>query len=132
MSIDYSSLTFPKGTPRRLAKARKDRAEVKVKKSVRAQCVERDGFCRYPVDVSHDTTEWFLAMTSCHGPLEWAHLHARRRSQTRGEAPEKRHTTAGSLMLCRFHHRAYDAHRLFITALTRRGADGPLKFRRAK
>ena len=68
----------------------------------------------------------------CNGASEWAHMHSRRRSKTRGMSPEHRHDTAHSLMLCHFHHGEYDAKRLIISALTRTGADGPLKFKRTK
>lgn len=127
----------PKPEPRRRVKRRKQRQAAKVVKSVRAQVVERDGECR----VFHALARMLLSKDRwsfqgvtpaiCNGESEWAHLHSHRRSQTRGQAAEKRHTTAGSLMLCRYHHQEYDAHRLTITALTRKGADGPLKFRRA-
>jgi hypothetical protein len=124
-----------KGKTRKQIKARKDRAEAKVKRHVRRQCELRDNLCRLgewewnPLDWHEDTIT--DNDSGCDGPSEWAHMHAKRRSQTRGQAPEVRHDTAHSLMLCRFHHTEYDAHRLTITALTRRGADGPLKFRRA-
>lgn len=66
---------------------------------------------------------------ACGGPSEWAHLRPHARFQTRGEAPERRHTTAGSLMLCRLMHHLYDAHRMAIEAEDAdRGADGPLRF----
>jgi hypothetical protein len=127
---------FPKGKTRKQLKAKKDRAESKVKKAVRDACVDRDSLCRFgewewnPLDWhADDLTD---NDEGCNGPSEWAHMHARRRSQTRNQAPEIRHDTRYSFQLCRFHHGEYDSHRLLITALTRRGADGPLKFRRAK
>ena len=133
MSIDYSSLTFPKGTPRRTVKARKDRAEDQAAKVVRSDCLERDGYCRASgLPGVPNLDQGRQPGWDCDGPAEWAHMHIRRRSKTRGQAPEVRHDTKHSLMLCRYHHQEYDAHRLIITALTRRGADGPLKFRRAK
>lgn len=130
-----SGLALPKGEPRRRVQGRQQRAEAKVKRAVRAACVRRDFDCRIcdwdqnPDDLHSDDldTETFSRDIS-----EWAHMHVRRRSQTRGEAPEKRHTTAGSLMLCRFHHQEYDAHRLRITALSRKGCNGPLRFTKAK
>ena len=88
-------------------------------KAVRAACVLRDGYCR--------ALESCLA-GGCEGPSEWAHLGPWRRARTMGQAPELRHHTQGSLMLCAFHHRLYDAHRLQIDA-TVVGADGPLTFR---
>lgn len=139
MAIGYG-VACPKPEKRKTTNGRKDRAEAKVKKDVRAQCVERDGQCRVFRTIAGQHGGWAILgalvqihmKDMCDGPSEWAHMHSRRRSQTRGQAPERRHDTAHSLMLCRFHHQAYDAHRLHITALTRKGADGPLKFRRAK
>lgn len=48
-NLDAESRTLrPNAKPpkRKTLKGRKDRAEAKVKKTVRAQCVERDGYCR--------------------------------------------------------------------------------------
>jgi hypothetical protein len=137
MSMDTSQLPLPKnptGT-RKQQQARAARAEAKVKKAVRAACVKRDGMCRIAsiegpalYDTMHEPF-----YNECGGVSQWAHMHARRRSQTRGEAPEKRHTTAASLMLCLAHHDQYDGRarpRLLITRTSRKGADGPLRFRR--
>lgn len=120
-----------KGVKRSTLKGREDRAEAKVKKAVRTACVQRDDYCRMSTGWGDVYPVTALAIR-CVGPSEWAHMHIRRRSQTRNQAPEIRHDTAHSLMLCKFHHQEYDAHRLIITALTRKGADGPLKFRRGK
>ena len=110
---------------RKQVKARADRAEAKVAKAVRAKCVERD----------EDSRVRWSAWASMGGTLEqitsrpeWAHLHAQRRSKTAGMPPEARHSTQWSLMLPRAIHRLYDAKELDITALTDRGADGPLRF----
>jgi hypothetical protein len=120
----------PKGKTRKQLKAAKDRRASIVQKLVRAACCARDLFCRVGTDsLLYDHTPVF---TECSPVQEWAHMHSHRRSQTRGQAAEKRHTTMGSLMLCRHHHAEYDAHQLKITALTRAGADGPLKFTRAR
>ncbi len=127
------SIACPKPEKRKTVKGRAKRKEAEWAKVVRAFCAVRDGLrCRLQMggqfwmeDVrSHN--EW------CDGPSEWAHMHSRRRAQTRNQAPEVRHDTKHSLMLCRLHHGDYDAHRLKITALTRKVADGPLKFTRAK
>lgn len=96
------------------------RYEPAVIKQVRAACVARDGLCRV------DTRMRAIGIT-CEGPSEWAHLGPWRRSKTVGQAPTLRHHTMGSLMLCAFHHRLYDAHRLEIEGTTT-GADGPLTF----
>lgn len=96
---------------------------------VRGECVVRDGYCRIG-RVSEP------ALGPCSGPSEWAHLGDKRRARTRGQEPEERHTTAGSLMACRAHHYAYDkgieadGTKLHIEERTPKGADGPLAFRR--
>lgn len=105
----------PKPASRKQVKAKATRAERQVIKSVRERCVERDGYCR------------LAGMTErlrCFGRSEWAHLNESRRFKTRGMAPEDRHTTEGSLMLCNAHHQAYDSHHISIMPLTDRGADG--------
>lgn len=98
MVIDTRVLAYPKPEPRATTKRRLARLETRVKRSVRAQCVARDGYCLL--------AGWHV----CQGPSEWAHAHSHRRSQTRGQAPEQRHQLASSMMLCRSAHRAYDAH----------------------
>jgi len=118
----------PKGITARY-RAKRRRAEGPVKKAVRAECVVRDGYCR----AAHDWELW--KSSPCEGPSEWAHMHSRRRSQTRNQAPGVRHDTKHSFMACQKHHSEYDGRqspRLFVTALTDKGADGPLKFRRGK
>ena len=127
---------FPKGRTRKQLKARKDRQEARIVKLVRAACAVRDGYCRRRRDQVDNRLMFQDAYTaieihSCDGPSEWAHFGGKRRARTRGQAPEVRHTTAGSLMLCRSAHADYDAGRLKITALTRHGCDGRLKFKRA-
>lgn len=102
--------------------AKRRRAEGPVITAVRAACVERDGYCRY----WNDTFARCFVSAECHGPSEWAHLENMRRGRTRGMKPELRHTTAGTAMLCRFHHRAYDAGTLRIASITGTGADGPM------
>lgn len=117
---------FPKGPTRKTLKGRKTRAEAKVKRSVRAACVERDGYCRMGSWAEGDVGGWFTAM--CSGKSEWAHRAGHRRSQTRGQAPAVRHTTKHSLMLCTRHHAMEEAGKLMVVYLTARGCDGPLRF----
>jgi len=110
------------GPSRAAVKRARDAAERAQKARIRARCVVRDGYCRYARDVAGPATP-------CVGPSEWAHFDAHRRARTRGQVPEVRHTTAGSLMLCRGHHRAYDHGRLRITARDpRRGCRGRLRY----
>ena len=133
----YHACAIPKPEPRKRSKARKDRQEAKVAKDVRAECVLRDGYCamqRIAHLVVGSCGESAVGV-GCDGPSEWAHMHDRRRSKTRGQAPEIRHDPKYSLMLCQSHHAQYDGRqipRLFITKLTHKGANGPLKFRLAR
>lgn len=88
--------------------------------ATRALTVNRDGYCRLRN----------LGLGPCDGPSEWAHYGASRRFKTRGQAPEARHTTAGSLMLCRGHHARLDGRaepRVALEHLTERRCDGPLR-----
>lgn len=149
-------LTYSKPLPRKVRKPKGVTAKYRAKRKrkddavagvVRADVDERDGYCRIGMSRSGDQ-----AMMSpgdaiviglyqdawggkCAGSSEWCHMHVKRRSQTRNQAPEVRHTTAHSFKGCQFHHDCYDGRqspRLFVTALTSKGADGPLKFRQAR
>jgi hypothetical protein len=121
--------TIPKPEPRKRVKGRKQRHAAKVVQSVRQQVVERDGYCRampgtYPTFIG-DKGRALVGL--CDGVSEWAHLGDKKRFKTRGQAPEVRHTTAGSLMLCTKHHQDYDAGRMVIEG---DDANLPLKFER--
>lgn len=97
-----------------------DRHEDRVKRRIRAKCVTRDGYCFFAgafIDRRPHV---------CRGPSEWAHLGDKKRARTVNQPPEQRHTTAGSCMLCRTLHRAYDAGTIEIRALSDAGADGTL------
>jgi hypothetical protein len=121
------SLTLAKPEPRKRVKGRKQRHAAKVVKSVRAQCVERDGYCKAGAAIR--TQPWLESqrLGTCEGVSEWAHLGDKKRFKTRGQAPEIRHTTAGSLMLCTKHHDDYDEGRMAIDG---DDANLPLKFER--
>lgn len=106
---------------RKQEKIREARRERQAIQTVRPKVVGRDGYCRL---------QGVQTMGPCLGPSEWAHLPSHRRSKTRGQAPEARHTTAGSLMLCAGHHDALDEHRMWVKETTERGADGPLLWSR--
>lgn len=91
----------------------------------RAKVESRDGYCRLRLT---DT------MGPCGGESQWAHFGDYRRFKTRGQAPEDRHVTHGSLMLCDKHHDRYDGQarpRIDIEAVTVRECDGPLRFESA-
>ncbi len=135
--MNTRELAYPKGKTQKQLKARKDRQEAQIKLLVRAACVVRDGFCRRRRDQLEHPIAFKDAFTPieihmCNGRSEWAHFGKQKRARTRGMTAEARHTTAGSLMLCTAAHEDYDQGRLLITALTRHGCDGRLKFRRAK
>lgn len=105
-------------TSRKTLNGRADRAEKKTKTHVRIECVDRDNYCR--------TTE--MMRDVCQGPSEWSHIEPR--SATRGMAPDRRHSTRTSMMLCRKHHQQLDAHLWdphFID--DDKGADGPIEVR---
>lgn len=126
--VDYSQLAQSKGPTRKTLKGRKRRAEDKVKGLVRAHVEARDGFCVLNRLGYGDVLAGDLG--DCEGFSEWAHTAAKRRSQTRNQAPEIRHTTHDSFKACTKHHDMYDGRRrprLFVTALTRKGCDGGLK-----
>ena len=104
--------------PRRVsATQRKDLAYAA---SVRAAVLERDGFCRVGQLMSK------ASQKPCDGPLAWCHLQGHRRAQTRRMAPERRHSTAWTVMLCQFHADQEERRLLTYWALTDRGADGPM------
>ena len=116
--IQVTSLAYPKPVKRRTAKARKRREEAALIRVVRDFVAERDGYCRLQ---GH-------GLGACQGPSEWAHLEDLRRARTRSQAPERRHTTTHSLMLCAMHHKRYDAHTLGLAFITDAGADGPIQW----
>ena len=129
MAIDMTHAPIPKGEPRRTRKGRQRRQEGAVKQSVRAQLVERDGPCRvmHPEWQYRDDLPGSLWPHECTTVSEWAHLKGHRRSQTRGMAPNRRHTTTHSLMLCQELHRLEEQGILKVEYLTKRGCDGPLR-----
>jgi len=110
-----------KPVKRATVKRRKQRQARTVVTSIREQCFERDGYCRFFLDTTFGV---YCYPEGCKGPSEWAHLGEKKRFKTRGQPPEERHTTGGSLMLCRFHHHAYDRGDLAII-----GADANLTLR---
>ena len=114
------------GTAKR-QKARTKRMESKQATSVRAQCVVRDWHCLF---LYRRPDSGWPDVGTCVGPSEWAHIGQHRRYRTRGQAAEQRHTTAGSAMLCQWHHAAYDAHEFDIEPLTDKGMDGPFRVTR--
>lgn len=117
-------LTYSQPRPKRVRKpkgptakyrAKRKRAEAPVIRSVRAQCVERDGHCIFaPLG------------PACSYRSEWMHLGGKKRARTRGMKPEQRHTVEGTAMGCSFHHDEYDAGAIEL-AMTERGANGPMR-----
>lgn len=126
------SVACPKPKKGRLAKKARDRLEPAIVKAVRKLVDERDGYCRLHWTNRSATGRLLLAFFgTCSGPSEWCHVEEKRRGKTRGQAPEERHTTQGSVKFCRQHHQGkggYDLHGFRITYLTARGCDGPLRY----
>jgi hypothetical protein len=120
----------PKPEPRKRTKARTARQARKVVKSVRQQCVERDGYCRVVRDWPDNPRGGspFYGEIACFGPSQWAHLGEFKRSKTRGKAAVERHTTMGSLMLCARHHDQYDGRSRPYLRIAG-SPDGVLRFR---
>ena len=125
MPADFGGVACPKPEPRARVTRRRQRTAAKVVRSVREQCVDRDGYCRI----------WNASPTlqfgGCAGDSQWAHLGESKRFKTRGKPAEERHTTAGTLMLCQRHHDMYDGRlhpRIAIEPQTDRGADGPMTY----
>jgi hypothetical protein len=121
--MGQGGVACPKGPSRKLLKGRKDRAEAAVEAKVRVECVDRDGFCRFAAVAQYD----FLG--ACVGYSEWAHMHHKRRSKTRGLPPEERHDSAWTFMGCTRHHTAYDRKQFTVKSLTAAGANGDLRVR---
>jgi len=115
MPIDYSCLAIPKPPSRKTEKARKRKAERDVIAAVRAKVVARDGYCRVAL--------LRAPLGPCAGESEWAHV-VMKRFKTRGMPSHVRHTTAGTAMLCRRHHRLYDEAHAFAFVLGVKGMDG--------
>ena len=120
----------PKPRLRATEKRANRRVEAKIKRQVRAACVERDHYCRLGSRFWRDDFMVNTWTSDCDGESEWAHFDQYRRFKTRGKPAAERHTVQGSMMLCRKHHTDYDSGELAITALSERGADGPLEFKR--
>lgn len=121
--MGQGGVACPKPETRQRAKGRKDRAEAAVEATVRVECVDRDGFCRFAAVAQYD----FLG--ACVGYSEWAHMHHKRRSKTRGLPPDERHDARWTFMGCTRHHEAYDRKRFQVESLTEDGANGHLRVR---
>lgn len=122
------TLANPKPLPHRRTKGRRKRQERKVVQDVRPVVMDRDGYCRLSEAARLHPDEF----GACEGPSEWSHYNAtHRRSKTRGQPPEMRHTTAGSMSLCRKHSQDYDQNRLDIEVQdAARGCNGPVTAKR--
>lgn len=113
-----------KPEPRALVKRRRQRHEREVAAAIRALVSDRDGYCRLYWFDTGTRAKIAQLFGPCGGPSEWAHLT--RRSATRGQPAGVRHTSGGTVMLCRSHHQREEAHKIWFSYQTARGADGPL------
>ncbi|MEY2873479.1 MAG: hypothetical protein RLZZ373_850, partial [Pseudomonadota bacterium] len=90
----------------------------------REWCQERDGHCWIATRLPKGEQKIAALLAGpCGGDSTWAHLGEWRRSNTRGMAPDQRHHTKGTAMMCADHHRRYDAHE-FDISLGFLGANG--------
>lgn len=110
---------------KRIKKRTAREAEVAVIGEVRQRVLDRDKDCRFPV-----SARWMMPCNFAPtGEPEWAHRDGWRRARTVGQDPAARHTTAGSMMLCKAHHLAYDYGEISDLAEdVELGADGKLKW----
>lgn len=114
LTVERYQSTRKKPGPTARYRAKRKRADDAERLKVRADCVDRDGYCR------------LMGLSLCSGESEHAHLEDQKRARTRGMPPAERHTTAGSAMFCRWHHSLYDRGGITL-AMTERGADGPIR-----
>jgi hypothetical protein len=91
----------------------RQRADLAYAAKVRKVVAARDEVCR-------------LAgrLPPCSGALAWCHMEGHRRSQTRRMAPQDRHSTAWTVMLCARHAEMEERHQVTSEYLTENGADG--------
>jgi hypothetical protein len=97
----------------------KQRKDLAYADKIKRKVDELDAWCRLePLNARE------LALVGpCKGGMTWAHLPDWRRSKTRNEEPEKRHTLQGSFKCCVGHHAALDQKKFGI-AHGEDGADG--------
>jgi hypothetical protein len=119
------SKACPKGPSRKTLKRKARALEVDIIDRVRAECVDRDGYCR----IRQSGADALLG--PCRSFSQWAHLEEHRRGKTRNQPPEERHQRKFSCMMCDGHHDLYDLHRFRITYLTDDAADGPLRYEKS-
>ena len=98
----------------------RQRADLAYAAKVRAQVAKRDEMCRVGALMSR------THLQPCDGPLQWCHMQGKRRGQTRLQPPPMRHSTAWTLMLCRFHSDLEERRLLTYRYLSDHGADGPM------
>jgi hypothetical protein len=122
LASSFEGLAIPKGPTRAELKGKLDYREKQIIQRNRAKCERRDGFCR----IGHWGDLAIELFGECYGKSEWNHFD--KRSLTRNEDPEDRHSTTCTGMLCASHHRMVDAHDIKFEYLTEEGADGPMAF----
>jgi hypothetical protein len=115
-------LKFAKGPTRAELKGSFDYRERQIIKANRAYCERRDGDCR----IGYWGEIAIALFGECMSTSEWNHF--RRRSKSRGEPPEERHSTEVTGMLCGRHHDMVDEHEIDFVYLTSKRADGLMKF----
>lgn len=116
-------LAHPKGPTRAERKGSIGYRERQIIQRNRAHCERRDGDCR----IGYWGGSAVALFGECFGTPEWNHF--RRRSKSKGEPPEVRHSVEITGMLCGRHHDMVDEHEIDFDYLTETRADGPMKFR---
>jgi hypothetical protein len=122
LASGFDGLKFPKGPTRAELKGSSNYRERQIIKANRAHCERRDGDCR----IGYWGEIAIALFGECMSTPEWNHF--RRRSKSRGEPPEERHSTEVTGMLCGRHHDMVDEHDINFVYLTTKRADGPMKF----
>ena len=122
LASSFDGFKFKKGPTRAERKGSLGYRERQIIQRNRAHCERRDGDCR--IGYWGDTAVALFG--ECFGTPEWNHF--RRRSKSRGEPPEERHSTEVTGMLCGRHHDMVDEHEIDFDYLTEKRADGLMAF----
>jgi 5-methylcytosine-specific restriction endonuclease McrA len=125
-------LMFPKPVKRKSAKAKLQKRQAKLIKTVRAQVFERDVTCRacgFIFERTGERYQWGLDSDQFN-----LHMHEMVfRSKTVGQPIERRFNTKNCIVLCRGCHQAvHDAKLSIVVGNETLGANGPVMFEERK
>lgn len=122
LASSFNGFKFSKGPTRKELKGSEDYRERQIIQRNRAHCVRRDGDCR----IGYWGAVAVALFGECMGTPEWNHF--RRRSASRGEPPEVRHSVEVTGVLCGRHHDMVDQHEIDFEYLTSKRAEGLMAF----